>query len=496
MAKAMILLFKGTKPINDVLCIALIVLLVMQMLYAPPLLAEDIITHTDESIYSLCTVHRYGNVALLLLNRTALRYVDEFWIAVLGDIDSIDVAEKILKVVSGDGEYNIRIIDLAVDNGVPRILRVYPVYDGDKVLPKDVSKMVSAFVNAGLKNARIRVHVLSKGSLWVRIESLSLAQLSIEDVAKAIANNIPGKRVVIQEVMSLGRIPSPFEAQDLYKSLQSIPCFTSLSEGPYGFAIVFNYACISEIATRNNTSFDRVMRETLSRLRDLIPLLRKYVPHGEFLVMFSAVSPTVPLVAEPKEIKPNNKEPTKTSYEWNSTPVESNNVNHNQGSLRIWIIHDYGDLVIIKINRSLFSNLSEGYWLVVLPSIKYSQFDSIALNQVAPYLHLESPKILLHVVWSGKSYIVKVNETRSLNKNTVKMQKHIIEFLEDISRRDLTPAEMMFFVDSNNTYIIIGGTDKLNIDEFAKLAHKYFRDLSERFIVVEKLGWLLPGGPY
>ena len=42
-------------------------------------------------------------------------------------------------------------------------------------------------MNAGLKNARIRVHILSKGSLWIRTESKGLAQLSIED----IANNTP-----------------------------------------------------------------------------------------------------------------------------------------------------------------------------------------------------------------------------------------------------------------------------------------------------------------
>ena len=489
-------LFNDIRSINNVLRIVLIVLLVMQVSYVQPLLTENTdIDNSINSIYGLYVIRRYGNVTLLLLNRSALRYVDGFWTVVLRDIDSIDVAEEILRVVAG-GEYNIQVIDLIVENGVPRILCVYSIYDEDKVLPKDVSKIISIYMNAGLKNARIRVHVLSKGSLWIRIESLGLAQLDIKDVAKAIANSVSGKRVVIQEVMSLGKVPSPFEARDLDKSLQSIPCLTSLSEGPYGFAIEFSYTCISEIAARNNTSFDKAMMETLSRLRDITPLLRKYVPHGEFLVMFSKVRPTIPLVAEPKEIKPNSKEPTKTSSKWNSTPVESNNVTHNQGGLKVWIIHDYGDLVIIKINRSLFRNLGDGYWLVVLPGMKYSEFDNIALNQVVPYLHIGSPEILLHVIWLGRSYVVKVNETRGLSKDVVKAQECINEFLENIGHRGLVPAEMKFFVESNNTYIIIGGTDKLNIDEFAKLAHKYFRDISKRVVVVEKFGWLLPGGPY
>ena len=128
--------------------------------------------------------------------------------------------------------------------------------------------------------------------------------------------------------------------------------------------------------------------------------------------------------------------------------------------------------------------------------MKYSEFDDIALNQVKPYLHIKSPEILVHVTWLGESYVVKVNETRSLNKNTVKVQKGIKEFLKVICHRGLVPAEMKFFVENNNTYIVVGGASKLNINELAKLAHQYFKDFSKRVVVVEKLGWLPPGGPY
>ena len=73
---------------------------------------------------------------------------------------------------------------------------------------------------------------------------------------------LPSKRVIIQEITSLGKIPSPFGVQDLYKPLQSIPCFISLLEGPYGFAIVFNHTHIFERAARNNISPNRVIKES------------------------------------------------------------------------------------------------------------------------------------------------------------------------------------------------------------------------------------------
>ena len=164
--------------------------------------------------------------------------------------------------------------------------------------------------------------------------------------------------------------------------------------------------------------------------------------------------------------------------------------------LKPWIINDYGGLVVIKINRLLFKDLGDGYWLLVLPDTKYSEFADEALNQIAPYLHIGKPKILLHVTWTGKTFIIKVNETRSLSRNIWEIHKRIEKFLKNIGRRGLAPAEMKMFIEDNDTYIVIGGAGKLSVDEFAKLAHQYFKDFSKKVIVVEKFGWLPPGGPY
>jgi len=245
MAKAMVLLFKGAKSIISVLRIVLIALLVMQMLYASPLLAEDTITHTDNSIYGLYTIHRYGNVTLLLLNTSALRYMDGFWIAVLGDVDRVDIAEKILNIV---GDNVVQCTDIVIENGESRTLR--------GILSRDISKIVTMLVNKGLKSGGLRISVLNSGSLWLRIDRRGVNELGVEKLVKAITSAVPGKRVIVQEVVSLGRAPSYFDAQDMYESLISIPCFTSLAETPYGLVIVFNQLCAQKIANQTNTSLD------------------------------------------------------------------------------------------------------------------------------------------------------------------------------------------------------------------------------------------------
>ena len=436
MAKAMVLLFKGTKSITNVLHIALIALLVMQMLYAQPLLAEDTITHTDDSIYGLYTIHRYGNVTLLQLNTSALRYMDGFWVAVLGDVDRVDIAEKILNIV---GDNVVQSTDIVIENGEPRTLR--------GILSRDISKIVTVLVNEGLKNGELRINILSSGSLWLRIDHRSAGRLGVEKLIKAITSAVPGKRVMVQEVVSLGRASSYFDAQDMYESLISIPCFTSLAETPYGLVIVFNQRCAQKIANQTNTSLDQVVEDIVGKLRDATQLLRRYIPCREFLVIFTNVYPSIPLVARPGDITKVKTEPGSDTNGETDTAVIS-----EQNGLKPWIINDYGSLVVIRVNRSMFKNLGNGYWLIVLPDMKYSELDNIALNQVEPYLHIESPEILVHAVWSGESYVVKVNETRSLNKNTVKVQKSIREFLEVICHRGLVPAEMKIFVKNNNTY--------------------------------------------
>jgi len=120
------------------------------MLYAPPLLAEDTITHTDDSIYGLYTIHRYGNVTLLLLNTSALRYMDGFWVAVLGDIDRIDISEKILDIV---GDNVVLTTDIVIEDGKPRTLR--------GILSRDISKIVTALVNEGLKKVSLELTFLA-----------------------------------------------------------------------------------------------------------------------------------------------------------------------------------------------------------------------------------------------------------------------------------------------------------------------------------------------
>ena len=180
----------------------------------------------------------------------------------------------------------------------------------------------------------------------------------------------------------------------------------------------------------------------------------------------------------------------------NLSSISDNTADAEQESLKPWIINDYGGLIVVKINRTMFKNLGDGYWLLVLPGTEYNIFDDIALNQVAEYLNIGEPEVVFYAAWPGENYVIKANETRSSNRDLKEIHRHIKEFLDDLSRRGLTPAEMKLFIKDSIIHIIVGGIGEPGVEEFAKLAHQHFKDLSKRVIVVEKLGWLPPGGPY
>jgi hypothetical protein len=302
----------GAEFMRRVLCIALSILVIVVMLYMQPLLAEHDVG-SGSPLHVLYTVHKLGNVTLLLLNRTALKYVNGFWVTVLRGIDSVDVSAEILKIV---GAYVEEAADVLIENGELRVVR--------GVISEDSVKVLTALLHAGLKSTVLRVSVLSDGSLWLVIDRVGVEGLSAENLANVVASAVPGKRVIVQEVISLGRLPSYFDALDRYISLEAIPCFKSLGEGGQGLVLIFNHVCAQEIASQANITLDQVIENIVDKLREVAPLLKKYLYSREFLVVFEDVKEAIPLplISSANETGVNASPSTSTpSIEHNKTPL-------------------------------------------------------------------------------------------------------------------------------------------------------------------------------
>ena len=277
-----------------------------------PLLAEYDVD-SGSPLRVLYTVHRRGNVTLLLLNRTALKYVDGFWVTVLRGIDTIDISLEVVRILEAPVK---EATDVLIENGELRVVR--------GVISEDSVKVLTALLHAGLKSTVLRVSVLSDGSLWLVIDRVGVEELGAENLANVVASAVPGKRVIVQEVISLGRLPSYFDALDRYKSLEAIPCFKSLGEGGQGLVLIFNHVCVQEIASQANITLDQVIENIVDKLREVVPLLKKYLYSREFLVVFEDRREAIPLplISSANETGINASPSISTpSIEHNKTPL-------------------------------------------------------------------------------------------------------------------------------------------------------------------------------
>jgi len=231
-------------------------------------LIAEVDINSGESVYGLYTIHIYKNVTLLLLNRSALRYLDGFWVVILGDIDVTDIGAKILYDVVEDPI--VEVLDVVVENGELRMLR------GE--MTGDVWEVVSVLIDAGLRDIMIRISILRGGSLWLMIDRRGFEELDVEKLLETLTDVARERKVAIQEVIGVCSIPSYFDARDMYESMVSLPCFSSFSEGAYGVAINFDLKCAQRMASEKGTSLDQVVENIVSGLWKVMPLVRKYVP--------------------------------------------------------------------------------------------------------------------------------------------------------------------------------------------------------------------------
>ena len=71
----------------------------------------------------------------------------------------------------------------------------------------------------------------------------------------------------------------------MINALSNIPCFFSLGESIYGTSMIFNATCIEELANNSNRSLDDVVEHIVNAVKRINPLIRKYLPWQEILVI-------------------------------------------------------------------------------------------------------------------------------------------------------------------------------------------------------------------
>jgi len=302
----------------------------LMVLLVPPAAATQVRGPAAEgSIQGIYDVRVYGNVVLLLLNRSALRFVNGFWVA--EGLNMVDLAQQILSIAGG---YTVEGARVAITNGNACVIG----YNGSCIemerLGDDFAYVVSALVRAGLRSGSLELYRHSDKTLRILVGMGVVESLDTEKIVNAFSTL--NRKVVVQEVVALGRIPSCFETPELCNAAVSTTCFTSFAETAYGLQITLGYNCVRKLAEEGGTSIDEALGPILERLK---PLVDKYLGQRPLVALVPEVR-GVPLPGEPtpitsttsraEDLQPLNaisSTTTATTSTWTSTSTPTNTRN-------------------------------------------------------------------------------------------------------------------------------------------------------------------------
>ncbi|PUA33343.1 MAG: hypothetical protein B7O98_02645 [Zestosphaera tikiterensis] len=220
----------------------------------------------ESSIQGIYVVRIYGNTVLLLLNKSAMRFINGFW--VVEGVNMVDLTQQILNIV---GSYTVEGARAVISDGKACVVGYNRSCMEVERLGDDFAYVVSALIRAGLRIGSLELYRHSDNTLRILMGMGIVESVGIDKIVSALSTL--NRRVVVEEVVAVGRIISCFDAPELCNATASTPCFTSFAETAYGLQITLGCNCVKRLAEERNTSIDEAVGLILERLK---PLVDKY----------------------------------------------------------------------------------------------------------------------------------------------------------------------------------------------------------------------------
>jgi hypothetical protein len=256
------------------------------------------------TIHNLYIIYDYGNLVIATINRSALTYLGNgYWLLVLPNMDAVTfsselVDEIIVKYIGPRAFYSRLRITKTVDGY--RTVKTIDILNASDAPNNGIMNAIMQMLN--ISRAREAVVTFLEGKV-ITIDVVTENGIDVGKIAEELSGIAMSHKVVVIETLGFG-IPSYFDALDLYENLKKISCFVSMGESLYGVNIEFNISCIKELATATNRSFDEAVEDVANSVKALDPLIRKYLPYQNIVVLVAQPPPpAIPLPGEPKPVE-------------------------------------------------------------------------------------------------------------------------------------------------------------------------------------------------
>jgi len=149
----------------------------------------------------------------------------------------------------------------------------------------------------------------------------------------------------------------------------------------------------------------------------------------------------------------------------------------------IYAIHDFGDIIVVTLNRSALQYLGDGYWLLVLPDMDLVTFSEKVLREVVKYVQPSPLRIFIDAAPEG----FEVRARAPHNVNVSAFAGRLIEAAKNLMREFNAPHANILLGPSPTIFI----ESKKPLDA-ARAAEILSKAWGGRITVVEILGWGVP----
>jgi len=155
----------------------------------------------------------------------------------------------------------------------------------------------------------------------------------------------------------------------------------------------------------------------------------------------------------------------------------------------LYIVYDYGNLVIAAINRSALTYLGNGYWLLVLPNMDAVTFSSELVNEViGKFIGPRAFYSKLHITMTVDGYrtVKTINILNASDAPNDKIMNAIMQML-NISR---AREALVWFLEGKVIRINVVTENGIDVEKIAKELSGIA--MSHKVVVIETMGFGIP----
>jgi len=159
-------------------------------------------------------------------------------------------------------------------------------------------------------------------------------------------------------------------------------------------------------------------------------------------------------------------------------PTYTYDVVHN-----LYTMYNFGDAIVITLNRSALQYLGDGYWLIVIPDMDLVTFSEKIVGEIAKFIQPSSLKIFISATPDDLKVTSRTVHNANISGNTEGLINVVTKLMKEFNA---SYAEILL---GSSLAVFIESKRPLDVTKVAEILSNVW---SGKIVVVEVFGWGIP----